>query len=56
MRTGQYKTENELRKEIEALEEIATKGEMTLPQAEQLETARRELSQIERARHPGPRW
>jgi len=52
---GQYKTENELRKEIKELEEVAKKGELTVPSAQYLNRLRSELETITRAQDPNRR-
>lgn len=53
---GQYKTENELRKEIKELEEKAAKGELTVPMARCLMDLKQELATIETARTTDKVW
>ncbi len=55
MQIDQYKTASELRKEIAALEKIALKGEITLPQARALARLKDELVQINAVTDPH-RW
>lgn len=50
-RIGQYRTETELREEIKRLEEIAAKGELTLPLARDLNHLCDELDQIVNTRY-----